>query len=78
MTLLLNAVVSGVILGQNCVRLSDAAFNDLFFFENLFYQKQCKYAMNIGLQKSEVPFKCFQSKKVPFYVFGGRWLQFLE
>ena len=78
MTLLLNAVVSGVILGQSCVRLSDAAFDDLFFFENLFYQKQCKYAVNIGLLKSEVSFKCFYSKKIPFYIFGGRWLQFLE
>ena len=67
MTLLLNAVVSGVILGQNCVRLSDAAFDDLFFVENLFYQKQCKYAVNIGLLKSEVSFECFYSKKIPFY-----------
>ena len=50
---------SGVILGQNCVRLSDAALNDLFFFKNLFYRKQCKYAVYIGLLKSKVPFKCF-------------------
>ena len=25
----------------------DAALNDLFFPKTLFYQKQCKYAMNI-------------------------------
>ena len=66
MTLLLNAVVSGVILGQNCVRLSDTACDDLFFFENLFYQKQCKYAVNIGLLKSEVSLNVFTVKKYPF------------
>ena len=37
---------TGVILGQNCVRLSDAVL-DIFFFENLFYRKQCKYGINI-------------------------------
>ena len=36
-----------VILGQNFIRLSDAALDDFFFFKNLFYQKQFKYAMNI-------------------------------
>ena len=30
-------------------RLSDAAFDDLFFFINLFYQKQYKHAVNIGV-----------------------------
>ena len=37
---------SGVVLGQNCIRLSDAVLND---FKNLFYQRQFKYAMNIGV-----------------------------
>ena len=32
---------AGVILCQNCVRLSDVALDD-FFFKNLFYQKHCK------------------------------------
>ena len=40
--------VSEVILGQNCVWLSEAALNDLFF-QKLFYQKQFKHAMNIGV-----------------------------
>ena len=39
---------AGVILGQNCVRLSDAALDD-YFFKNLLYQKQCKNAKNIGV-----------------------------
>ena len=42
---------SGVILGQNCVRLSDATLDDIFFFKNLFDQKQCRYAMNIEVGK---------------------------
>ena len=37
-----------MILGQNCVRISDAALDD-FFSKYLFYQKQCKYAMNVGI-----------------------------
>ena len=44
---------TGVILGQNCVRLSDAALNGLFFFfKNLFYQRECKYVRNIGVAQS--------------------------
>ena len=45
---------TGVILGQNCVWLSDAALNGLFyfFFKNLFYQRECKYARNIGVAQS--------------------------
>ena len=39
-----------IILGQNCIRLSDAALND-FFFENLFYQKLCNYAMSLGVDQ---------------------------
>ena len=35
------------LLGQNCVRLSDTTADDVFFFKNLFCQKQCKNAMNI-------------------------------
>ena len=49
----------GLILGQNYVRLEDVALNDLFFFKNLFYQKECKYAMNTGLAQirvDEMPF----------------------
>ena len=49
----------GVILGQNYVQLLNAALDSLFFFKNLLHQKQCKYAMNMGLLKSEVPFNSF-------------------
>ena len=40
-----------VILGQNCVRLSDAALYDYFFsfFESLCYKKQGEYDMKIRL-----------------------------
>ena len=27
-----------------------------FFFKNLFYQNQCKYAMSIGIAQIDVPF----------------------
>ena len=37
----------GLILGQNCVQLSEAALDDLFFSKIYFYQKHCKCAMNI-------------------------------
>ena len=50
---------AGVILGQNYVQLLNAALDSLFFFKNLLHQKQCKYAMNMGLLKSEVPFNSF-------------------
>ena len=40
----------GVILGQNCVSLSGAALTSMiYFFKNLFYQKQSKYTMNVGI-----------------------------
>ena len=39
---------AGVTLDQNCIRLSDATLEDLFL-KNFFDQKQCKYAMNIGV-----------------------------
>ena len=39
----------GVMPGQNCIWLLDAALNDFVFFKNLFYQNQCKYAMKIGV-----------------------------
>ena len=49
--ILRSVTLSEIIVVQNCVRLSNAAFNDLFFFKDLFYQKQFKYAMNIGVVK---------------------------
>lgn len=46
----------GVILDQNCIQILDATLNDLFFFKNLLYQKQFKYAKNIGIaQIREAP-----------------------
>ena len=41
------SVKSGVILGQNCVKLPGAALN-VFFCEIWFKKKQCKYAVDIG------------------------------
>ena len=38
---------AGVILGQNCVSLLDAALDDFFFLFNFFSSKQCKYAIKI-------------------------------
>ena len=38
---------AGVILCQNCIQLTNTTLDDLFFFKNFFYQKQCKYAINI-------------------------------
>ena len=36
-----------IILGQNCVRLSDAALDYFFFSKIYFYPKQFKYVMKI-------------------------------
>ena len=51
----------------NYVWLSDAALDDLFFLKNLFYQKQCKYPMNIGVVQVNVThIICFIGKKGSF------------
>ena len=39
---------SGVILGQNCIQLFDSV-SMIYFFKNLFYQKQSKYDVNKGV-----------------------------
>ena len=52
-------ILPGVILGQNCVWLSDAALDDLFFFEKVFVESGVNMPVNIGLLKLEVPLKCF-------------------
>ena len=39
--------ITWLILGQNCIQLLDATLSDLFFFKNLFFQKQSKYAMSL-------------------------------
>lgn len=63
----------------NYVRLSDAALGDDFFFlKNLFYQKQCICAMDIGILKSEVPFHSFVREIVPFHNSAGRCIQYLK
>ena len=38
------------------------------FFKNLIYQKQCKYAMNIGLLTSKGPFIVFYRESVLLYL----------
>ena len=40
----------------------------IWFFENLFYQKQCKYAMNMGTVKSGTAFNIFLVKSAIFYL----------
>ena len=47
-------VHAGVFLGQNCVEFLNVALNDLFFSKNIFFQKHCKYAMNIGVAQIRV------------------------
>ena len=37
--ILRNATLSEIIVVQNCVRLSNAAFNDLFFFSKICFIK---------------------------------------
>ena len=37
--------------------------HSIFFFKNLFYQKQFQYAVNIGLLKSGMPF--YSSASLP-------------
>ena len=70
-------ISSGVILNQKCIQLSKAVY-DYFFFKNFLYQKQSKYAMNIGLLNKRCPFK---DKKYPFTSLldaARRCLQFLK
>ena len=71
------ADLSGVLLGKDYVWYLEAA-PDEFFPQNFFYQKQCKYAMNKGLLRSEVPFYSFFREKVTFYIFAGHCLQSLK
>ena len=54
--------------GQNCIWLPDTALDCLFFFKNLFYQKQCKYAINIRVAQIWGIFYSFFIEKVPFYI----------
>ena len=71
-------VPSVVIIGQKSVLLSNTVFDD-FFFENLLYQKQCKYVINVDLVQIRFSlYKMFYSKKVLFHISAGRCLQFLE
>ena len=50
---------TGLILGQNCVGLWNAALDDLFFFKKFFYQKPCKYTVNIGVAQIRGAFSSF-------------------
>ena len=72
-----NCRYARAILGQNCIRLSDAAFNDLLF-SNVFYGNQCKYAMNIGVAQIRSTLLQFFTEKVPLHISAGRCLQFLK
>ena len=50
----------------------------LVVFKNLFYQKQCKYAINIRVAPVRGLFYGFLWGKVPFYISAGHCLQFLK
>ena len=52
----LNTYRRRVILSPNCVWLLDTALN--IFYKNLFYQKQFKYAMNMGIDQIKGVKKC--------------------
>ena len=39
-------ITTHLLLYGALAQLSDASFDDLLFFGNVFYQKQCKYATN--------------------------------
>ena len=54
---------SGVIPGQNCVLLLDAALNDLSFSELYFITS----SVNRGCSNQRCPFIVFFREKVPFY-----------
>ena len=54
---------TGVILGQNYVRLSDTALDDLFL-SNFFCQKQCKYEMNIEIAQVRGALYSFYMEKL--------------
>ena len=60
-------------------QLPDTAWDDLYIcFKNLFYQNQCKYAMNIGgTQIRGALLWFFLGKKCPF-IFTGQGLEFLK
>ena len=71
-------MLGGVILGQTFVRLLDAALNDIYiyFFKN-FYQKQFKYAMNLGVaQIRGVLLQIFIGKKCLFVSLSDAALNF--
>ena len=65
--------IPGVILGQNCVGVLDANFHEFFFFENLFYQKQCKYAMKLGVAQTRGELYSFFNKKLSYL----EWIPYL-
>ena len=52
-------VNSGVILGQNCIQLSDSALDDLFFSRIYFIKISANMLEPQGLLKSYVPFIFF-------------------
>ena len=71
-------MISGEILGQNCIQFLDAARNDLFLSKNYFIKNSVNMLSTCGLLKSEVPFVYSYSKEMPFYISVRRCLQFLE
>ena len=57
---------TGLILDQNCIRLQALPSIIFFFFKYLFNQKQCKYAINIGVaQIRDALLKFILEKKCP-------------
>ena len=76
---------SGVILGQNCVQLSEATTSCFLFQKFVLYQKHCKYTMNhglicinIGSSNQTCPFIAFFREKVLLYISAGFCIQFLK
>ena len=68
-TICFNFMPPGVILGQNCVQLFDAAFDSFFFF--FFFQKffLLKYSANRGTSSQSCPFIVFFREKKCSFIF---------
>ena len=64
----------GVILGQNCVLLSDTALNNLFFSKMLFIKSSANMLWTSGLLKLELPFYSLFREKVSFDISAVRCL----
>ena len=69
----------GVILGQYCVRLSDAALDDLFFKKTYFVESSLYICYEHRVCSNQrCLFTDFCKEKASFYISAGRCLQFLK